>query len=95
MAQVQQLVEAYIELAAVPVAQDAVKPMPVPSAWRRSHRQLHLVPVVSKEVPIDPSGRYDNLAYLVAFGDTMSFVGGINKPKLVSAPLALQGRFRV
>ena len=28
MAQVQQLVEAYIELAAVPLAQDAVKPMP-------------------------------------------------------------------
>ena len=84
VAQVQQLVEAYIELAAVPVAQDHVKSMAVPSAWRRSHRQLHLVPVVSKEVAVDPSCRYDNLAYLVGFGDTMSFVGGINKPKLVS-----------
>ena len=41
------------------------------------------VPVVSMSVPVDPSCKYDDLACFSAFGDTIQFVGGINKPKLV------------
>lgn len=76
--------EGYIELAAIPVG-DKAHQMPLPASWRRAHKDMELVPIVSKDVEVDPSGRYDNIAYLSAFGDSMSFVGGINKPKLVSS----------
>ena len=39
--------------------------------------------MVSVSVPVDPSCKYDNLACFSTFGDTVQFVGGINKPKLV------------
>lgn len=81
--QVSLVVEGYIELAAVPVS-DKANQMPLPAAWKRAHRDLHLVPVVSKEVAVDPSCQYDGIAHLTSFGDTMTFVGGINKPKLVT-----------
>ena len=76
------LVEGYIELAAIPVNEKAHQ-MSVPANWRRAHKNLDLVPVVSKDVDVDPSCRYEDIAYLTAFGDSMTFVGGINKPKLV------------
>ena len=41
------------------------------------------VPVVSVAVPVDPSGEYAGLPHFVQFGDAISFVGGINMPKLV------------
>ena len=57
--------------------------MPFPSGLRRKHRDFTLVPVVSAPVEVDPSCRYDNLAHFTHFGDSISFVGGINKPKLI------------
>ena len=39
--------------------------------------------MVSLSVPVDPSCKYNNLASFSTFGDTIQFVGGINKPKLV------------
>lgn len=39
--------------------------------------------MVSVSVPVDPSCKYDDLACFSTFGDTIQFVGGINKPKLV------------
>ena len=57
--------------------------MPVPAAWGRSTRNLQLVAVVSKDLAIDPSCTYTEIGYVVEFGSTMNFVGGINKPKLV------------
>jgi hypothetical protein len=74
--------EAYIELAAMPVKK-GVKSMAVPSAWRRRHQNLDLAPIVTKELPIDPGCRYDDFPHLVGFGETITFVGGINQPKLV------------
>ena len=41
------------------------------------------VPVVSVSIPVDPSCKYEGLACFASFGDTIQFVGGINKPKLV------------
>ena len=58
-------------------------PMPFPSSMRRRIRDLNLVPVVSAPVQVDPSCRYDNLPHFSHFGDRISFVGGINKPKLI------------
>ena len=80
--QITSLVEGYIELAAIPVG-DRVNQMLLPAAWRRTYKNMDLVPIVSKEVQVDPSGRYEDITTLAAFGDSMSFVGGINKPKLV------------
>lgn len=58
-------------------------PMPFPSGLRRKNRDFTLVPVVSAPVEVDPSCRYDNLPHFTHFGDSISFVGGINKPKLI------------
>lgn len=58
-------------------------PMTFPSSLRRRTRDLRLVPVVSAPVEVDPSCRYDNLPHFSHFGDSISFVGGINKPKLI------------
>lgn len=57
--------------------------MMFPSSLRRRTRDLSLVPVVSAPVDVDPSCRYDNLPHFSHFGDSISFVGGINKPKLI------------
>lgn len=58
-------------------------PMTFPSSLRRSTRDLQLVPVVSAPVEVDPSCRYADLPHFSHFGDSISFVGGINKPKLI------------
>ena len=57
--------------------------MPFPSGLRRKNRDLSLVPVVSAPVEVDPSCRYDSLPHFTHFGDSISFVGGVNKPKLI------------
>lgn len=57
--------------------------MTFPGSIRRSSRGLNLVPVVSAPVAVDPSGRYEGLPHFTHFGDGISFVGGINKPKLI------------
>ena len=84
--QVTSLVEGYISLAAIAVPEKATQ-MPLPAHWRRAHKDFDLVPVVSKELTVDPSCRYEEITYTSSFGDTMTFVGGINKPKLVGNPL--------
>ena len=45
--------------------------------------RLLQVPVVSVAMPVDPSCEYAGLPHFVHFGDAISFVGGINMPKLV------------
>jgi len=53
---------------------------------------------VSLQVPVDPSCEYAGLPHIDHFGETIAFVGGINKPKLVQcydrrarAPVDLAG----
>ncbi len=41
------------------------------------------IPVVSVEVPVDPGGRYGGLPHFSHFGEGISFVGGINRPKRI------------
>ncbi|BDA48015.1 Serine-protein kinase ATM [Coccomyxa sp. Obi] len=82
VAQVGLIAEAYIELAAVP-APDKANEMPFPSHLRRSTKALNKVPVVSVSIPVDPSCTYAGLACFSHFGEGITFVGGINKPKLV------------
>jgi len=57
------------------------------------------VPIVSLQVPVDTSCEYAGLPYIDHFGETIAFVGGINKPKLVQcfdrracAPVDLAGQ---
>jgi hypothetical protein len=42
------------------------------------------VPVLSANLPVDVSGRYDDVPHIVAFGDRIQFLGGVNAPKLVT-----------
>ncbi len=44
---------------------------------------LPLVPLVSYTLEVDPECRYEGLPHFVRFHDTVTFVGGVNKPKLV------------
>ncbi len=81
--QVAQMAEAYIKLAAAPPPKDNAHTMSFPSQIRRTTRALNKVPVVSVSVPVNPSCRYEGLPTFSHFGNTISFVGGINKPKLV------------
>ena len=57
--------------------------MPFPSSLRRKIRDFSLVPVVSAPVEVDPTCCYADLPHFSHFGDSISFVGGINKPKLI------------
>lgn len=83
VAQMERLAEAYIELAAVSVRKEEDS-MPLSTSWVRKLKALGRPPIVSKSVAVDPSCRYDGLPGLANFEDAISFVGGINKPKLVS-----------
>lgn len=58
------MVDFYIELAAVPAPADLSKmSMPFPAALRRRLPPLPLVPIISIEMPIDPSTQYSNIAH--------------------------------
>ncbi|KAL6779607.1 ATM1 [Auxenochlorella protothecoides x Auxenochlorella symbiontica] len=83
VAQMEMLIDVYIELAAAPAPKDG-HPIPFPAALRRSTRAMPRVPVASASLAVDPSCRYEDVPTLVSFGDRLTFVGGINRPKLVS-----------
>ena len=82
VSEVGQMIEAYIELAALPAGKDEDS-MAMPSTFRRNIKQLQHLPVVSKSVEVDPSCKYADLPHFAGFGDSISFVGGVNRPKLV------------
>ena len=46
---------------------------------------LSLVPVITREVDVDPNGSYEGLPHFSHFGDQIKFVGGVNRPKLIQA----------
>lgn len=83
LTQMEMLVDVYIELAAAPAPKDG-HPIPFPAALRRSTRAMPRVPVASASLAVDPSCRYEDVPTLMSFGDRLTFVGGINRPKLVS-----------
>ncbi len=60
-----------------------MKPQLSQCLCERQEPDLCQVPVVSVSIPVDPSCEYEGLACFASFGDTIQFVGGINKPKLV------------
>lgn len=46
---------------------------------------LHRVPVATAPLEVDPSAHYQDYPHFVKFTGDMTFVGGINKPKLIKA----------
>ena len=66
----------------------ASPPSPPTPCPRRHYTQ---VPMPSVTVPVDPGGHYEGLPYFETFGDRISFVGGINRPKVGPAgrPVAI------
>ncbi len=75
--------EAYVELASVAVPRERVEPMALPAGFRRRLLRLAAVPVLTLPLPVDPTGQYADVPYVAAVGDSVRFVGGINKPKLL------------
>ena len=78
------LVAAYIKLAAAPAPSNGTTPMLMPADVRRTLRACGHCAVLSDDVPVDTSGRYDNVAFVADVSDTVRFVGGINKPKFIA-----------
>ncbi|MEW5311589.1 MAG: hypothetical protein WDW38_003292 [Sanguina aurantia] len=76
------LVEGYIELAATPVP-DKASIMTFPAPIRRRLKDLDHIPITSVPLEPDPTTQYNNLPMVRSFREKISFVGGINLPKLV------------
>lgn len=87
------LIEAYIEVSALPPPPDvrsrSCSSMPFPSSIRRRVANLHLVPVVSRRMRPPRmvgevfDGDPDGAPTFGSFGGEIQFVGGINAPKLI------------
>ncbi|KAJ0962868.1 hypothetical protein J5N97_027990 [Dioscorea zingiberensis] len=83
--QMRQMVEIYIRLAELETKkEDTNKKMPLPRDIR-SIRQLELVPVVTANVPIDPSCNYGegSFPHFKGITESITVMNGINAPKLV------------
>ena len=52
------------------------------------------MPVPSVSLPVDRGGRYDAFPHFVGFAERIKFVGGINKPKIVSVTDSEGGQHR-
>lgn len=62
--------------------QDTILKLPS-KLTQRGLGPLPLVPLVSAHIAVDPNCRYEGLLHFSHFHDVITFVGGINKPKLV------------
>lgn len=77
------VVDAYIRLAAHAPPRDA-RTMPTPSDMRRVVlNQNTQCPLMSVEVPVDISGRYDEVPRMARVDSSIRIMLGVNKPKLV------------
>ncbi|GIM12554.1 hypothetical protein Vretimale_15870, partial [Volvox reticuliferus] len=86
--QAEKLLRMYIDLAALPPPQeDPAPPQPFPANLKRQvdGGAMDALPVVSALIPVDPTASYDGLPHLVSFDSTVSYAGGINKPKIIVA----------
>jgi hypothetical protein len=95
-----ELSRVYVELAAAPWPQRPAPPvqqqqgqptkmenlteMAFPAALRRRARALHLAPVVTLQLPPDPSGAYERVPAVRGFAPRVRSAGGINQPKVVA-----------
>ncbi|GFR43089.1 hypothetical protein Agub_g4096, partial [Astrephomene gubernaculifera] len=95
--QAEKLVRLYVDLAAMPApVEEAPPPQPFPASLKRQvdGGQLDELPVVSAPLPADPGAAYQDLPHLVGFEPTISYAGGINKPKILVALDSSGGRHR-
>ncbi|GIL62720.1 hypothetical protein Vafri_16889, partial [Volvox africanus] len=86
--QAEKLLRMYIDLAALPAPQeDPAPPQPFPANLKRQvdGGAMDALPVMSALVPVDPGAAYNGLPHLVGFDSTVSYAGGINKPKIIVA----------
>ena len=88
------LADVYIRLAAVPapVAEKPNVPAPTrstfPSALRERAATIRSLPLVSAPLPVRRDGDYSSAPRFAGFEPEISYVGGINKPKVVKALVA-------
>ncbi|KAH9479387.1 Serine/threonine-protein kinase TEL1 [Psilocybe cubensis] len=83
---VEQICDAIVEWAVFPISKkDAYKnkaSYDVPSAMKILRIQNMKVPVSTARIPVDPSMKYDNCAWLKCYSRTFSTAGGVNLPKI-------------
>lgn len=87
--QMEKMIEAYILLAQCRIDKTKLRnPFPIPSqVKKRSLSDLHLLPILTADIPIDYKCEYDlaktGIATFRHFGENCRLVGGVNQPKLV------------
>lgn len=84
VAQIGEMVDLYIDLAAAAAPQKADH-MVMPGSIRRRVKPLPHVPVLTAPLEVDLTCAYKGLPHFTHFAGNIKFVGGINKPKLVQA----------
>ena len=83
VAQTETLGEAYMDISALGAAREASR-VGVPSATRRAAATCTDLPPTSRALPVRPDADYADAPRFAGFGPAARFVGGINRPKLVT-----------
>lgn len=94
--EMEELIDGYIELAAAPAPSKDAEEMAFPGALRRSRQNYESLPVTSVTLPVDPGAHYDphSFPHFVCFAERIKFVGGVNKPKIVTVTDSAGGTHR-
>ena len=50
---------------------------------RRLLNHVTLLPIITQQLEVDPSGRYEGVPHLVDIGAQIDFAGGVNAPKVM------------
>ncbi|KAL6745969.1 kinase-like domain-containing protein [Haematococcus lacustris] len=85
VAAVGEVVDGYCQLAALPVTtprDQVAQPQPLPQGIRRKLIQAG-IPIVTHQLAVDPAGDYRDAPVAVRYHDTITFAGGINRPKVI------------
>ena len=83
--QMETMLELYIKLAELATPKNNNTGMSMPREFRHGLKDLHLMPLVSVGLPVNPGGDYSagSFPHIQSVSDSISFVGGVNKPKLI------------
>ncbi|KAI9598166.1 hypothetical protein BDF19DRAFT_420456 [Syncephalis fuscata] len=84
------LADAYMEIALLPVARDKLTPIAVKEGipFERKLRlprleALPCVPVITHDLPIEPTGNYSDFVSINGFGHRFRVAGGVNLPRII------------
>ena len=93
VAQTETLGEVYIEISALAAAREATR-VSLPAATRRAAAGCGDLPPTGRALPVRPDADYSDAPRFAGFGPAARFVGGINRPKLVTVADSAGGTAR-